>query len=98
MPINGRFAKATGENIKEQVPEKSGVYELKSFGNFVYIGKANNLQRRILEHNRKKDPNGFRYETAGLFKSAKSLEDKHLDRYEEKNGKLPPWNTADTRG
>jgi predicted GIY-YIG superfamily endonuclease len=97
MPIDGRFATAKVERIKDLAPEKGGVYELKSFGELVYIGKADNLQRRILEHNREKDPNGFRYDTAGIFKSPKKLEDKHLSRYEEKNGKLPPWNTADTR-
>lgn len=97
MPISGRFTKATEQKIKNEVPTKSGVYELKSFGNHVYTGKASNLRRRLLEHYRKKDPNGFRYETVGFFGSAKRLEDEHLTKYEKRHGKLPPWNSNDTR-
>lgn len=85
-------------NIKGNVPEKSGVYELKNFGRFVYIGKAKNLKRRLLVHLNDKDPNYYRYETTSWLQSAKSLEDKHLTRYEDKYGRLPRWNSNDTRG
>lgn len=100
MPIqNKRWSNATKDHITDTVPEKSGVYELRSFGNLVYIGKADNLRRRLLEHLNSKDPNKFRYETVtGFFSSAKSREDELLSRYEEKHGKLPPWNSNDTRG
>jgi GIY-YIG catalytic domain. len=79
------------------VPESGGVYELKSFGNLVYIGMAKNLRRRLLEHYRDKNPNGFRYKKAGFFGSPKKMEDKHLTQYGSTDGELPPWNTDDTR-
>jgi len=97
MPIDGRFTNASVEKIKNRVPEKGGVYELKSFGDHVYIGKADNLQRRLLEHYRKKNPNGFRYKKAGFLQSPKKLEDKHLRKYIDRHGELPRWNSNDTR-
>lgn len=97
MPINGRFTKASTDKIKRDVPKKGGVYELKAFGEHVYIGKADNLQRRILEHYSSSNIAGYRYETAGLFSSPKGLEDKHLTKSEERHGRLPKWNNNDTR-
>jgi hypothetical protein len=99
MPIqNKRWSTATKDHVRDIVPERPGVYELKCFGKLVYIGKADNLRRRMLEHLNTKNPNKFRYETVtGWFSSPKGREDELLDRYEEKQGKLPPWNKNDTR-
>ena len=98
MPIpNKNWAKANRSYVKRNVPEKKGIYELQSGGYLVYIGKAKNLRRRILEHLREKNPAKYRYKTAGLLSSHHKMEDKHLDRFEEKHGRLPAWNKNDTR-
>lgn len=97
MPISKRFSSASKEKIRNSVPEKKGIYELKSFGKLVYIGKAKNLRTRLLSHYRDRKPNKFRYKKAGWLSSRKKMEDKHLTQYEEKHGELPPWNTDDTR-
>lgn len=98
MPIGKKWSKATASHIKKNVPEKGGVYELRSFGELVYIGKASNLRNRLLLHNRDRSPNYYRYTVArGWFTSPKDYEDKHLTQYERKHGKLPRWNKNDTR-
>ena len=97
MPISKRFSSASREKIKQDVPENGGIYELKSFGDLVYIGKAQNLRTRLLEHYRKRNPNKFRYKKAGFLQSPKSLEDKHLTQYGNSDDELPPWNEKDTR-
>lgn len=98
MPIGKKWSTATASHVKRNVPERGGVYELKSFGELVYIGKASNLRSRPLEHLRARNPNGYRFEVAsGLFTSPKRLENKHLDGYENRHGGLPQWNQRDTR-
>ncbi len=97
MPIGKKYSTASEEKIKKDVPESGGVYELGSFGDTVYIGKANNLRRRLLEHYREKNPNKFRYKKTGFFSSPKRMEDKHLTRYGDTDDELPPWNSDDTR-
>lgn len=97
MPIGKNWSKANKSHIKENAPSKSGVYELKCFGELKYIGHANDIQRRLLEHLSEKDPNYYRFETAGWLSSSKKMEDKHLTRYERKHGSLPAWNNNDTR-
>jgi len=97
MPIAKNWSRANSTHIKNNAPTKSGVYELKSFGKLKYIGHASNIQRRLLEHLSERDPNYYRFEAAGFFSSSKKMEDKHLTRYERKNGSLPPWNDNDTR-
>jgi excinuclease UvrABC nuclease subunit len=62
--------------VKSNAPAKGGVYELKSFGNLVYIGKASNLRRRLLEHLNERNPNYFRFKKAGFFKRPSSMEKK----------------------
>jgi len=97
MPISKRFSTASKGHIKNNAPTSSGIYELKCFGKLVYIGRASNLQRRLLEHLSERDPNGYRFKKTSFLQRPKSLEDKHLTRYEEKHGSLPPWNNNDTR-
>lgn len=37
-------------NFIEKIPEKCGVYLFKNNGKFIYIGKAKNLKKRLLDH------------------------------------------------
>lgn len=97
MPIDKKWSKATTSHIRENAPTSKGIYELKSFGNLVYIGMGENIQRRLLQHLSERDPNYYRFKKAGFFTSEKSLEDKHLTAYEDKHGRLPSWNDNDTR-
>jgi hypothetical protein len=97
MPIGKKWSKATNRHISSNAPTKGGVYELKAFGNLVYIGKANNLQRRLLEHLDKRDPNYYRYETAGFLTSPSSMERDHLDAYGHTTAEMPSWNNRDPR-
>lgn len=92
MPIAKKWSRATPGNIESHAPMSSGVYELKAFGKLVYVGRASNLQHRLLEHLNQRNPNYYRYETAGLFQRPSSMEAEHLEVYESKHGKLPPWN------
>ena len=93
MPIeNKNWSKATEEHIRETVPEKKGIYELKSFGETVYVGRSSNLKRRLLEHVDERKPNKFRFKKLGFFSSATKAERKHYDRHVEKYGTPPKWN------
>jgi len=97
MPIKKNWSSATRDHIVQNVPSSKGVYELRSFGKQVYVGKASNLQRRLLEHLNERNPNKYRFKKVGLLRSAKSYEDTHLSRFEEIHGRLPAWNENDTR-
>ena len=96
MPISKKWSRATRSNIEANVPNAAGVYELKCFGQLVYIGHSTNLRRRLVEHLRR-EPNAYRYRRCGMMQSSKALEDRHLERYEDRHGELPPWNRNDTR-
>ncbi|MFC4359285.1 GIY-YIG nuclease family protein [Halobium salinum] len=92
MPINKNWSKATKKHIEANVPAKGGVYELKSFGEQVYVGSSRNLQERLLTHLEKRSPNKYRFETAGWLQSHQKLERKHYTRFVDKYGKPPHWN------
>lgn len=96
MPINKNWQSSTKDRIQSRVPEKPGVYELRAFGEFVYIGSSDNLQRRLLEHEEERNPNEFRFKSMGFFdqlvSSPVNLEREHFDRYVEKYGEPPRWN------
>ncbi|WP_152039946.1 DUF7508 domain-containing protein [Salinigranum salinum] len=93
MPIQKKWSHATKEHVVSTVPEKGGVYELKSFGELVYIGKANsNLRDRLLDHVEKRNPSHFRFKTAGFFGSPTRMERKHLLAYGDSDSETPPWN------
>jgi len=97
MPVSKKWSQATRAHIKRNVPEKKGIYELKCFGELKYIGKAKNLQRRLLEHNSDRDPNYYRFKKAGWLTSHSRLEDKHFTQYGSTDEEIPPWNKNDTR-
>ena len=93
MPIPKKWSRATKDQIVRTVPEKGGVYELKAFGELVYIEKADhNLRGRLLDHVRERDPNSFRFETAGFFQSPSRMERKHLVAYGNSDSATPPRN------
>lgn len=99
MPISKKWSTMKRAKINRSVPTKSGLYELTSFGEqrALYIGRTDNLQRRLLEHLDEKRPNRFRFKKAGFLQSPKSMEKGAFDRYEDKHGETPPWNTQDPR-
>lgn len=89
----------TASHIQAKVPEKGGVYELTSFGKDapLYIGQSDNLRRRLLEHLDDKSPNRYRFKETGFLQNPEKMEEDHLDRYEDRYGQTPPWNTEDPR-
>lgn len=78
------------------VPKLPGVYELKCFGELVYIGHSSDLLRRLLRHLSDWSPNGYRFQVCHSFRSSEYLENHHLNRYVDRYGKLPTWNKSDT--
>jgi len=92
MPISKPYTKATEAKIVSKVPQKAGVYELKSFGETKYIGSSKNLQERLLTHLEARNPNWFRFKKAGFLSSHKKMEREHYDRHVEKYGSAPDWN------
>jgi hypothetical protein len=70
---------------------------LKAFGELVYIGKASNLRRRLLEPLNERSPNYFRYETAGFLRRPSSMEKEHFTAYGNGKSQLPSWNERDPR-
>lgn len=99
MPISKKWSKMTRATIVRKAPERSGVYELTSFGEQrpLYIGRSSDLQARLLQHLSESRPNKFRFKKVGFFGSPAALEREHFDRYVKKYGSIPPWNTQDPR-
>ena len=83
----------TKDNV-EKVPEKSGVYRLDTAKETLYIGKSDDLKRRLLEHLNSDDPC---IKKATIFKylvttSPERTEDDLLKEYQQTHGKLPECN------
>jgi len=97
MPVSKNWSRASDAHIKANVPSKGGIYELKAFGELVYIGQASNLQRRLIEHLNERNPNYYRYDTAGFLTSPSSMEKQHLTSYGSTEAETPPWNNRDPR-
>ncbi len=99
MPISKKWSKMTRTKIEQTAPKAGGVYELTSFGKSrpLYIGRTDNLQRRLLEHQEERKPNRFRFKKAGFLKSPKSMEQDLFENYESKYGEIPSWNVQDPR-
>jgi len=59
------------EEIIKKLPERSGVYIFKNRHRYIYIGKAKNLRKRLLQHLRavKEDPKEFQ-----IFAQSESLD------------------------
>jgi hypothetical protein len=92
MSIKKNWSRADPKHINANVPTKGGVYELKAFGELVYIGKTSNLRRRLLEHLNERNPNYYRFKKAGFFQSPSSLESDHLEAYGSTQSETPSWN------
>jgi hypothetical protein len=99
MPISKKWSIMKAERIETRVPERDGVYELTSFGadRALYIGKTRNLKRRLREHLNERKPNRYRYVMSSFLQSTDSMEKDHFERYVQKYGETPPWNSQDPR-
>lgn len=92
MPLRARWRNATLEDVKERVPERAGVYELRCFGELVYIGSSKNLRRRLTRHVRDRCPNRYRYRTVWFWQNHVNRERAHYDAYVDAHGAPPAWN------
>jgi len=72
-------------------------YNLQTFGEMVYIGKASNLQRRLLAYLGARSSNDYRYETVGSLTRLGRIERDHLTQYGWTHSEMPPWNNQDPR-
>lgn len=97
MPIPKNWSQGSKQHVQQNVPQKGGVYELRAFGELAYIGKASNLQRRLLTHLSERNPNYYRFETAGFLTRPAKMEKTHLNRYGQSQSEMPPWNSHDPR-
>jgi predicted GIY-YIG superfamily endonuclease len=97
VPISKNWSRASTRHIEENAPTEGGVYELKTFGKLVYVGKASNLQRRLLTHLNERNPNYYRYKKAGFLQRPGSMEKEHLTAYGATDAEIPPWNDHDPR-
>lgn len=97
MPIGKKWSRANSRHVKSNAPTRGGVYELKAFGELVYVGKASNLRRRLLEHLNERSPNYYRFQTAGLLSRPSSMEKEQLTAYGNTTAETPPWNNRDPR-
>lgn len=95
MPIHSPWRPANPDHVRLNVPEEPGVYELKSFGNQVYLGMATNLRGALLEHFDERSPNYYRIETPDLLENVDDMYDTHLERYDREHGGLPAWNESE---
>jgi len=78
----------------EKVPEESGVYQLDTATETIYIGRTDNLRRRLMEH---LNSNDLCVKKATVFRylvttSPERTEDALLKDYVKKHGKLPECN------
>lgn len=99
MPIPKKWSKMERQKIVATAPNAGGLYELTSFGEqrALYIGRSSDLKHRLLEHLADTNPNRFRFKTASLFQSPRSMEKQAFDAYENKYSETPPWNDQDPR-
>ncbi|MFT4890262.1 MAG: hypothetical protein ACI9YT_001176 [Halobacteriales archaeon] len=95
MPIHSSWRPASAEHVRLNVPQEAGVFELKSFGNLVYIGKADDLKAALLELLDERSPNYYRIETPELLASVDDLHERHLHRYQREHGGFPAWNESE---
>lgn len=93
MPIRKRWTRFTWDNI-DNVPSDAGCYELGYLNrNVAYVGKSNDLQRRLTAHKKSVSKGKlpfFRYELAGFFDDPADMERNHGENYEKTRGCLPP--------
>ncbi|MEF8756978.1 MAG: hypothetical protein V5A33_01965 [Halobacteriales archaeon] len=95
MPIHSSWRPASAEHVRLNVPHDAGVFELKSFGNLVYIGKTDDLKAALLAILDERSPNYYRIETPELLASVDDLHEQHLHRYEREHGGYPAWNQSE---
>lgn len=70
MPFQNYVVRSfTAASIQQYAPASSGVYGLSNAREWIYIGEADNIQAKLLEHRgeqnsplRQRDPKGFTFE------------------------------------
>jgi len=95
MPIHKEWHPATEDHVSLNAPSEAGVYELKSFGTLVYVGRAEDLSAAILSMLAERTPNYYRYRTLDLMEDLDEVYHEHRDRYEAEHGQLPAWNRSE---
>ncbi len=95
MPIHKEWRPASKDHVSLNVPSQSGIYELKSFGTLVYIGRADDLAAALSEALDRRTPNYYRYRTLDLLEDLAEIHANHLSHYEDEHGQLPAWNRSE---
>ncbi len=95
MPIHKEWRPASEDHVSLNVPSESGIYELKSFGTLVYVGRAEDLSAALSDTLEQRTPNYYRYRTLDLLEDLDEVYRAHLDRYEAEHGQLPAWNRSE---
>jgi len=93
MPIQKRWSKATVDRVEERAPVGKGVYELKSFGELVFVGHSRFLRRDLARVVERQTPNYFRVQSVEFPTEARRAARRHYDRFVETEGRRPRWNT-----
>ena len=94
MPIKKRWSTLTADRIRRNVPERTGIYELRAGGDTVFIGRARNLRRELLTHLADEEADGFRYELVDFLGNPERRHRRHFDNYVRRHDRLPAWMTA----
>lgn len=92
MPIQKRWSKASVDRVEERAPVGKGVYELKSFGELVFVGYSRFLRRDLARAVERQTPNYFRFQTVEFPAEARRVARRHYDRFVETEGEPPRWN------
>ncbi len=94
MPLIAIWNQLTNWEI-QNVPESEGVYELADYSKAViYIGRSNNLKRRLNEHLNTSDPclRSVQYFCYEKTWNSEQREQELLEEYRRIHGRLPKCN------
>ena len=94
MPIQKRWSKATVDRVEQRAPVGKGVYELKSFGELVFVGYSRFLRRDLAGVVERQTPNYFRVQPVEFPAEARRVARRHYDRFVETEGRRPRWNAG----
>lgn len=94
MPIRKRWSDLTPDRVGRSVPARTGVYELRSDDELVFIGRARNLQRELLEHAAEEEADGYRYELVDFLGNPEKRHRKHVDNFVRRHDRFPAWMTV----
>jgi len=95
MSIHKEWRPASKDHVSLNVPSEPGIYELKSFGTLVYVGRADDLAAALSETLDRRTPNYYRYRTLDLMEDLDEVHEEHLSHYEAEHGQPPAWNRSE---